>query len=50
MQLCLRGETKNLNYYVEALCKPYICIFVQETQGQFNHLKKLHISETKQQN
>ena len=50
MQLCLTGQTKNLNCYVEALCKPCICIFVQETQGQFNHLKELQLSETKQQN
>ena len=46
VQLYLRGKTKNLNYYVEALCVPYICSslkehFVQETQSQFHHLKEL---------
>ena len=55
VQLYLRGKTKNLNYYVEALCVPYICSplkehFVQETQSQFNHLKDLQLSESKQQN
>ena len=49
VQLCLRGKTKKLNYYV-ALCAPYICSplkehcvtsLVQETQSQFNHLKEL---------
>ena len=55
VQLCLRGKIKKLNYYVEALCVPYICSplkehFVQETQSQFNHLKDLQLSETKQQN
>ena len=55
VQLSLRGKTKNLNYYVEALCVPYICSplkehFVQETQSQLNHLKELQLSETKQQN
>ena len=55
MQLCLRGKTKNLNYYVKALCVPYICSllkehFVQELQSQYNHLKELQLSETKQQN
>ena len=55
VKLSLRGKTKNLNYYVEALCVPYICSplkehFVQETQSQFNHLKELQLSETKQQN
>ena len=55
MQLCLSGKTKNLNYYVEALCVPCISSplkehFVQETQRQFNHLKELQLSETKQQN
>ena len=52
VQLCLRGKTKYLNYYVEALCVPYICSplkehLVQETQSQFNHLKDLQLSETK---
>ena len=55
VQLCLRGKTKNLNYYVEDLCVLYICSplkehFVEETQSQFNHLKELQLSETKQQN
>ena len=50
-----KRKTKNLNYYIEALCVPYICSplkehFVQETQSQFNHLKDLQLSETKQQN
>ena len=50
-----KRKNKNLNYYVEALCVPYICSplkehFVQETQSQFNHLKDLQLSETKQQN
>ena len=53
VQLYLRGKTKNLNYYVEALCVPYIYSplkehFVQETQSQFNHLKDLQLSESKQ--
>ena len=55
VRLCLRGKTKKLNYYVEALCVPYICsplkeYFVQEIQSQFNHLKELQLSETKQEN
>ena len=55
VQLYLRGNTKKLNYYVEALCVPYICSplkehFVEETISQFNHLKDLQLSETKQQN
>ena len=55
VQLYLKEKTKNLNYYVEALCVPYICSplkehFVQETQSQFNHLKDLQLSESKQQN
>ena len=50
-----KRKNKNLNYYVEASCVPYICSplkdhFVQETQSQFNHLKDLQLSETKQQN
>ena len=30
VQLCLRGKTKYLNYYVEALCVPYICSSLKE--------------------
>ena len=46
-----KRKNKNSNYYVEALCVPYICSplkehFVQETQSQFNHLKDLQLSET----
>ena len=49
VQLCLRGKIQKLNYYVEALCVPYICSplkehSVQEIQSQFNHLKELQLS------
>ena len=49
VQLYLKEKTKNLNYYVEALCVPYICSplkehSVQEIQSQFNHLKELQLS------
>ena len=55
VQLYLSGKTKNLNYYVEALCVPYMCSplkehFVQEIQSQFHDLKELQLSEKKQQN
>ena len=55
VQLYLSGKTKNLNYYAEALCVPYMCNplkehFVQEIQSQFHDLKELQLSETKQQN
>ena len=25
VQVCIRGKTKNINIYIEALCVPYIC-------------------------
>ena len=33
VDLCLRGKTKNLNYYVEALYVPYICIPLKELRN-----------------
>ena len=51
VQVCIRGKTKNINIYIEALCVPYICSplnnpnldAIQET---FSYLKGLNLAET----
>ena len=51
VQLCAQAKTKNVNIYMEALCVPYICSPVynsnlESIQTKYSHLKNLRLAET----
>ena len=49
--ICVRGKTKNVNVYIEALCIPFLCLPLQDQtlNGVFNekhdYLKDLALSD-----
>ena len=50
VEICVRGKTKNVNVYIEALCIPFLCLSFQDQtlnivfNENYDYLKDLALS------